>query len=53
MSKKKGKTGKFEGQDQKDLDPKHGQRLKEEAKDEATSFVTDDVETETIDKIKY
>ncbi|MEE2955501.1 MAG: nucleotide exchange factor GrpE [Pseudomonadota bacterium] len=49
MSKKKGKTGKFEGQDQKDLDPKHGQRLKEEAKDEATSFVTDDVETEGID----
>ena len=46
MSKKKEKKRKSEAQDYTDIDPKLDQRLKEETKDEATSFVADDIEVD-------
>ena len=49
MSKKKEKKGKSEAQDHTDIDPKLDQRFKEETKDEATSFVADDIEIDGND----
>jgi len=46
MSKKKEKKGKSEAQDLTDIDPKLDQRLEEKTKDEATSFVADDIEVD-------